>query len=385
MKILIACDCYSPTVNGVVTSVLNLKNALLKKGHQVKILTLSNTLKTHTSEDVHKIGSITIGKLYPGARLRTSIAKKSISAIAEWNPDIIHTQSEFSIFDIAKKLSKRCSAPIVHTYHTAYENYTHYFFPNKNIGKAIAKRITTRITKKADVVVAPTSKISRLLEKYNTPCPIHIAPTGIALERFSKILSNKSILDLKERLGIPQNDFVLLSLSRIGKEKNIEELLHCINMLKHKNISLIVAGDGPKKNELEILAYDLGIDGKVFFTGMVSPKDVPLYYKTADLFVSASTSETQGLTYIEALASGTPLLCKQDDCLAGVLNEGENGYSFLNVEDFVLKINVFMHKKNILQFKENAINTAKKFSRENFAENLLSVYKNCLLNKNNLA
>ena len=75
---------------------------------------------------------------------------------------------------------------------------------------------------------------------------------------------------------------------------------------------------------------------------MVPPSEVQNYYQLGDVFVSASTSETQGLTYIEAAANGLPLLCRQDDCLADVLQEGENGYEYTSAEEFLNAIDVVM-------------------------------------------
>ena len=81
-------------------------------------------------------------------------------------------------------------------------------------------------------------------------------------------------------------------------------------------------------------AVSLGVQDKVIFTGMVAPTQVQEYYQLGDIFVSASTSETQGLTYIEAAANGLPLLCRQDPCLKDVMVRGENGYDYTDEEGF---------------------------------------------------
>lgn len=127
MKVLITTDCYTPTVNGVVTSVLNLRKELQLRGHEVKALTLSQTMQSFSQDGETYIGSIGAGKVYPGARVKSALASSFIQKLIEWKPDVVHSQCEFSTFFLAPKIYKRLNIPIVHTYHTVYEDYTHYF------------------------------------------------------------------------------------------------------------------------------------------------------------------------------------------------------------------------------------------------------------------
>src|SRR5690606_12902211 len=140
---------------------------------------------------------------------------------------------------------------------------------------------------------------------------------------------------LREKIGIPSNSKVLINVSRLAREKNIEELLFFISKLEDDNLVLLIVGDGPHREELESYANKLGISNKVFSTGFVPPNEVHKYYKLGDVFVNASNSETQGLTYIEALASGLPVLCKEDPCLKGVVKNGINGWQYKNIDDFI--------------------------------------------------
>ncbi len=150
---------------------------------------------------------------------------------------------------------------------------------------------------------------------------------------------------------------------------------------KTGSFAFVVIGDGPYKCELEKLVSELELCDKVFFTGMIRPEEMPLYYKLGDLFVSASTSETQGLTYIEALCAGLPLLCKKDDCLNEVLVEGVNGFAFDNEDEFYEKLSNFVDKENINKFKQNALICSDKFSAEMFAQNAEKTYINAIASK----
>lgn len=376
MKILIASDFYKPVINGVVTSIDNLKSGLELLGHEVRILTLSSTTKSYYEDGVYYIGSADAERIYPDTRLPMRSVKNEVKEILEWKPDVIHTQNEFCTFYIVKrKLDRKHSIPIVHTYHTVYGDYTHYFFKSKRIGLMAVVLCTKLLGRRVDCIVAPTDKIYKIVNSYGVACQVHTIPSGIALEKFYKQDSKEDISEVRKSLNISDDALVLLSVSRLGKEKNLDELIRCMNRIKEKNIVLVIAGDGPEKKKLKRLAEKMDLSDKIKFTGMIAPKKIPLYYHMADLFVSASTSEAQGLTYIEALASGTPILCKKDDCLIGVLEEEKNGYIFGNEKEFVYKLNKYLACEDKQQMSENASKIVEKYSKESFVNSLLTLYE----------
>ena len=135
MKILITSDWYSPAVNGVVTSVKNLRRELERRGHEVRVLTLSQTTHSREEDGVTYLGSVAAGLIYPGARLRTALAVKWVRDLVEWGPDVVHSQCEFSTFFLARRIAEELDVPLVHTYHTVYEDYTHYFSPSVRLGR----------------------------------------------------------------------------------------------------------------------------------------------------------------------------------------------------------------------------------------------------------
>ncbi|OON98441.1 MAG: hypothetical protein ATN35_05035 [Epulopiscium sp. Nele67-Bin004] len=381
MKILIVTDTYKPTINGVVTSILNLQSGLHKLGHEVKILTLSSTNKSYEEDNVYYIGACDMSIFYPDIKMKIRSGKNELMDILEWQPDIIHTQSELNTFILAKKISKKLSIPIIHTYHTMYEDYTHYFSPNKTMGKKAVTTLTNYVGNSVSAMIAPTNKIYDVLDEYEVQCPVEVIPSGICLEKFGVDISQNCINSLKKSLNIPKDNFVLISVSRLGKEKNIDELLCYMKLLKDRKISLVIVGDGPYKEELENLAkhYELN---NIHFVGMVSPQEIPLYYKIADLFVSASTSETQGLTYIEALASGTPILCRRDECLNGVLVEGQNGCSFGTEIEFLCKLDMFINLRDKKRISIEAKKTVEKYSTTNFVDNIIKIYQKYIVLNN---
>ena len=102
-----------------------------------------------------------------------------------------------------------------------------------------------------------------------------------------------------------------------------------------EKLTFLIAGDGPDRERLENLTVELEIQDCTVFTGMISPEEVGRYYQLGDVFVCASNSETQGITYIEALASGVPALCRKDDCLNQVVTDGYNGFQYDSYAYFI--------------------------------------------------
>lgn len=343
MKILITTDLYTTETNGVVTSVKNLSQELRKKGHEVKILTLSETRHSHKDGDTYYIRSMPFA-VYPDVRMPLAYRHRYVKEIIEWKPDVIHSQCEFFSFQYAKRISRKTDAPIVHTYHTLYEQYFTYVFPSKRLGESMVRVFSRKRLKKVENVVAPTHKVEETLRGYGMKNDISVVPSGIKLEQHKIRITEEERREKRHSLGITDDKTVLINLGRLGTEKNLEELMELFaKACKTKdNLVFLIVGDGPAKEPLEEQAKSLGVYDKVIFTGMVSPHEVQLYYQLGDVFVSASTSETQGLTYIEAAANGLPLLCRQDKALDEVLVQGENGFEFTDEDEFYRSIEAIL-------------------------------------------
>ncbi len=382
LKILITTDLYTVNTNGVVTSVQNLFDELTEKGHDVRILTISDSLHSHKDGAVYYIRSVPLGAVYPDLRMPTSYRNKLIQEIIDWKPDIVHSQCEFFSYQFAARISRITGAPLVHTYHTLYEQYlTSYVVPSKRLGDFLAKVLSRKRLKHVDTLVAPTQKVENTLQHYGMRAPISVVPSGISLEQHHQRLSHEERMARRRALGIADDDQVLLNLGRLGGEKNLGELLDLFAEARQKNENLkfLIVGDGPAREDLEKRAKRLGIAEYVIFTGMVPPDEVQNYYQLGDVFVSASTSETQGLTYIEAAANGLPLLCRQDDCLADVLQEGENGYEYTSAEEFLNAIDTVMDDPEWrAAAARRSEEIAASFDKKNFGEAIENIYESVL-------
>ena len=376
MKILITTDWYTPAVNGVVTSVKNLRRELEARGHEVRILTLSPDLRSETAAGVTRIGSIGAGRIYPGARLRTALAGRRVRQLVEWGPDVVHSQCEFSTFFLARRIAEELNVPLVHTYHTVYEDYTHYFSPSVRWGRRAAAVFSRWITGQTDCVIAPTGKVRQLLLGYGVERPVLVIPSGIDLRRFRRPRDPMAEAVLRASLEIPAGRTVLLFVGRLAAEKNVEELLELRKALGDRPVTLLLVGDGPHRQALEARAAELGRTAPdVIFAGQVPPEQVADWYRLGTVFVSASTSETQGLTYAEALASGLPVLCRADPCLDGVIRRGENGWQYETAEAFLRQMETILEDSALVtSMRAAAAASAEPFSAERFARRVEAVY-----------
>lgn len=369
MKILITSDWYWPVVNGVVRSVMNLIEYLEAAGHDVRVLTLSNTTKSYQDGKVYYVGSLSAAKIYPQARVTNLLAASHLKEIKEWAPDVIHSQCEFSTFIMAKRIASDIDIPVVHTYHTVYEDYTHYFIPSKRAGKKLVSVASKTLASFCDRIIVPTYKTKKLLLTYGIyDGMIDIIPTGINIpELYDKKLLRKS-------LGIDEDAKVLLYLGRLGAEKNIQEIMAYYDRLKDDSIKLFIVGGGPYLKTLKEDAEK--ISKEVVFTGMVDSNSVNRYYQAADIFTTASTSETQGLTYYEALANGTIALCRDDSVLDGVIKNGFNGFKYVDFQGFKKFVDrVFSDRETKELLEANARSYAQEhFSKEGFGEKCLASY-----------
>ncbi len=380
MKILITTDLYTTATNGVVTSVKNLFDELQGKGHDVRILTFSENTKSRKEGAVYYIRSMPFA-VYPDVRMPLSYRHRLIKELIAWKPDVIHSQCEFFSYQYAARISKKTGAPIVHTYHTLYEQYVTYVIPNKRLGRYFVRVLSKKRLKRARVVVAPTYKVKEALQGYGLKNEISVVPSGISLEQHKRRITPEARAQKRKELGISEDQTVLINLGRLGTEKNLDELVTFFStaLVKQEKLVFLIVGDGPAREPLQKQAEKLGIAERVIFTGMVNPKQVQEYYQLGDLFVSASTSETQGLTYVEAAANGLPLLCRQDLCLKGVLLQGENGYAYTCEEEFIEGLQAVMKDPEWrIKAKKRSEEIADRFDKKSFGTAIEELYATAL-------
>lgn len=384
MRVGIFTDTYPPFINGVSTSIQMLENALRKKGHKVFIVTVNPEDMSYHFDDNGRI--IRIPGIPTGIydyRLTTFYPIKAVNKIKEWNLDIIHTHTEFGIGTFARVIGKQFDIPVVHTYHTMYEDYVHYI--TKGYFEKSSKKIVEYLTKfycdkTIEELIVPTKKTYDLFkEKYKYDRNVHIIPTGIEIERFYKEkISIDKINSKKEELGLKKDDIVTLFVGRIAQEKSIDFLIdnHAALMKKCRKCKLVIVGDGPDLENYKKLAKKHKIEDSVIFTGKVPWNDIPIYYNISDIFVTASHTETQGLTLLEAMAASLPVVALDDESFRNVVIDGLTGYLFKNKKEYQNKmIELLNDKKKRENMGRQARINSETYSSKYFAERVLDVYK----------
>lgn len=336
MRIGLFTDTYFPQVSGVATSIRTLKTELEKLGHKVFIFTTTDKdVNRYEDWQIIRIPSVPFFA-FKDRRVAYRGFSNALEIARQYQLDIIHTQTEFSLGLLGIWIAKELRIPVVHTYHTQYEDYVHYLAKGMVIRPSMVKYIVRGFMSDLDGVVCPSEIVYDLLVGYKIKAEKRVIPTGIDLAKFDRPeLSREDIKKLRFKLGIAEDEVMLLSLSRISYEKNIQAIVEALPMVLEENakVKLVIVGDGPYAEDLKALVTQLHIQDSVIFTGMIAPSDTALYYKAADFFISASTSETQGLTYLESLASGTPIIAHGNPYLDNVISDKTFGTLYYESRD----------------------------------------------------
>ena len=396
MRIGMFTDQYYPQVSGVVTSITMLYDGLTAMGHEVFIFTSYDDKKYPDVPELEGKNIINIkGISYPWKVVKdykwTLTKKKYAKLIKEYNLDIMHVHTEFNMMKIAIKAAKILKIPVIHTFHTNWKEYLSNLFPIINkIFPRILLRIGSAIVIKpiyyhSDFEIYPTKKIISVLPCYYLrkkaidQKPYEIIPTGLELYRFDKNRFKKDdILKIKEKYNLAQDEFIYTYIGRTSPEKNIPLIIKAFSKAFSTNskVKLLIVGGGAELKELQDEAKKTECSDRIIFTGQISQSEVPLYYQVSDVFLNASKTETQGLTYIEALSSSVPIVCQKDECLDGVLIDRKNGLFFDGEEDFINKlIEIYNNKSLYNTLKENAKDSVKEYTKERYCENVLKAYQ----------
>lgn len=392
MRIGIFSEAYTPYISGLVTSEIMLKKALEKQGHEVYVVTANlESFKYDYDEEerVLRIPGIPTG-IYD-SRMTSIYPIQAVNKIRSWKLDVIHSQTEFAIGTFARLIAKQYNIPLVHTYHTMYEDYIYYI--TKGYFEKSSKKLVEYLTKfycdkTATELIVPTSKTYKLFkEKYKVKKNINIIPTGIEVERFFKENNDqKEVQELRKTLKLNKKDFIILFVGRLGEEKNVDFLINAHKKIveKHSNIKLVIVGDGPDKETYEKLTKDLKLEDNIIFTGKAAWKEMPYYYQMADLFATASKTETQGLTVIEAMASSLTPLCMKDEAFESMITDGLNGLIFKTQEEYEnLVLRLYEKPSELETLNNQARIQAETYSSKYYADRVLMVYNRAIIEKKN--
>lgn len=379
MNIGLFTDTYFPQVSGVATSIKTLRDELIAQGHHVYIFTSSDPRATDSPEDgIYRFPSVPFVS-FKDRRIVFTGWLKVLRIARKLDLDIVHNQTEFSLGVMGKMVAKELGIPCIHTYHTMYQDYLHYIANGRVLKPKDVARLAHLYLKNMAGVIAPSERVLDTLESYHVESPIRVIPTGVNLRVYRLRDTPEQKLSMRQKYGYDRDTPVLLSLSRLAFEKNIQELIASMPdvLAKEPTAQLLIVGDGPARQSLERQVREMNLRDHVTFAGQISNDEVPHYYQIADVFVSASDSESQGLTYDESLASDVPIVVRRSEYTDQLIDDPGIGMSFQKRADLVKGILHYIQNPPVEEAKAKREQKLHDISAEVFGRRVVEFYEDC--------
>jgi glycosyltransferase involved in cell wall biosynthesis len=300
MRVGFFTEVYHPVVNGIVASVDGLADGLRGLGHDVYLFAPHVPGYEEQDGPVYRMPSLPLPVSAPYRLTLPLVSRRNRHAIVN-RLDVLHAHSPFVTGWMSVRYARRLRIPLVYTYHTRLEEYAHYVPFEPNATRRAASTLTRNFANLADAVIVPTAAMRELLLEIGVTARVEVIASGIDLRRFG---AGKRSAQLRASLGVRDGERLMLLVSRLAREKNVDVLIDAIALCRTP-VHLIIAGDGPERESLQQRAAELGVPDRVTFVGQVERDSLPDLYACADAFVFPSLTETQGLVLAEALAAGT--------------------------------------------------------------------------------
>jgi glycosyltransferase involved in cell wall biosynthesis len=373
-------DSYRPYTSGVVRSIETTAGKLTELGHDVFIFAPSYPNYEKESR-VYRFVSVPT-PTYPDFAIALPFSLYLNPTIKRLGLDVIHVHSPFTMGLLGSRTARRYGIPLIFTYHTMYDEYVHYLPFAQGISRKVVLRLSKNFCNRCDLVITPTNVVQRIVSD-RIQTPVEAVPTGIEMTEFADV--DRSWL--RRQYGIPEQTKILLHLGRLGKEKNVGFLLKAYGEIikVQPDTKLVIVGDGPERSALEGEAMNMGLRD-VLFTGPLTRKQCIDSYGSADVFVFASTTETQGLVLGEAKAAGLPSVAVRALGASEMVQDTVDGFlTPLNLDQFTARVLELLGNDSLRKtMAGQALVEAEKISSTAMAKKLLKVYEETALNKNRL-
>jgi len=241
------------------------------------------------------------------------------------------------------------------------------------------------IYRRADHIQVISNWLAQRARRYGYQGEISLVPNGVALESFQQSAISNQQSAIKRKLNIENNSKVIFTSSRLVKKNDIESLIKSIKFFSPNDklqTKLIIAGSGKLEKKLKKFTQQLNLSDKVIFLGQLTPEELLSYYAIADIFVRPSLSEGQGISFIEAMAAGVPVIATPVGGIPDFLINDQTGWfcQVKNPESIAEKINYILNDKNKLVV-DKVIQNAKKMVVEKYTWNLIAEQMNQVFNK----
>lgn len=380
MHIALFTDTYLPQINGVATHVKTLKEGLEAIGHTVLVVTVDTSAKRHYIEDGVLRCPATPLKYFYDYGAASSHSGERDRLLDDFAFDVVHIHTEFGVGWSGVETARRMKVPLVYTLHTMWERYLHYIVPHPlaPIAKRAMREYIGYYGKIADAVIGPSARVQDFLDSCGLRRKVHVVPNAVELELFSRERADlRKVAALRTRYGLCPEDLVLCFCGRLGQEKSVDVLLDMFAAHSQPGspVKLMVIGDGPMGGALREQAGRLGIAGSVIFTGTIPHSQIREYYACCDLFTTASRSEVNSISMLEAMAMGLPVIHIVDEENPGQVQEGINGLLFRTAEEFHRILQHFKRTPAALrELQASTVESVRFAGQEDLARRVEAVY-----------
>lgn len=388
MRIAIFTDTFLPQVNGVVRSIVTTANVLAKHGHSIAIFTvnaekLTKKIKAKELDEriqVYPFSSFAL-PTYKELQVRIPTFVPSLYEVYRFNPDLIHSHTTFGIGWEAVMSANFLNIPLVGTHHGFLAEFLKHVKLDYRIMKPLARRYLSFYYNRCDAVISPSEALVKELMQYKLRRPVHVLSNPVDLKYFSV---NKTKDSLRKKFHF--NKPTIIHFGRLSYEKSTDLVLRAFAQILNWGIDarLVIIGDGPEREKLEALRKKLNIDKSVEFTGILLDNDLTERIAAGDFFVSASTIETQGLVFLEAMALGLPVIGVNAGGVPEYVDNGKNGFIVEpgNVKAIAEAMKKFIEHPELREnFGQNAKESVIKYDADTIVDKIEGIYKGLLAKK----
>lgn len=374
MRIAMFTNTYKPAINGIVTSISLFNQGLQDAGHEVHIFAPKyNEMDEEDEPLVFRFPAIDLSEMVAAA-LPLPVKALLEPTVNGLQPDIVHAHHPLLMGDMAAEFAEERGIPLVFTFHSRFEEYVEHYAPfASNLFGTLVDRMVQRYLKRCTHVIAPSASVGRMIEQIAPDLPITILPTPIDLSVYKGLQRDK----VRSAYGLEQNE-VLLYIGRLSKEKNLPFLFDAFAQIHaaRPNTRLLVVGFGPLEDSLKDWVEKNDLSQAVIFTGGVQHDKIPHYAAAGDLFLFASTTETQGLVLIEAMAAGTPVVSVKGMGQIEALSQGGGVIVEEDLNVFIQQVLALLMDKHALRrLATEARSAVERYSVARSVKALVGVYQ----------
>jgi len=315
----------------------------------------------------------------PESPIAKPIASKFYKTVENYELDIIHSFTVYTIGTFGLNCSKKFHKPIVFTFDTLYTEHTKNFRPlYKPFAKMWYQKQLISMANSCQLTLVPTPSTRSLAEEFGVITPIEILPSGVSVNDYTSITPAA----LRAKFSIPEGQSVLLYVGRLDEESNVRFLLRAFHeiYLRRENTHLLIIGRGAQEDLFQKIASKQPFGDNVTFAGFMPKGELNKIYGACDIFVFPSTTATQAIAIIEAMAAGIPVVAINRLAPSNIIRDDEDGYlTPLNEKVFADKILYLLENDKIRNnFGRVARAHAAKFSGDHSAKRLNDIYKKLL-------